>query len=108
MKLDSGIDIPLLKVDGGAAKNDMLMQFQADILNIPIQRTHDLETTALGAAFLAGLAVGYWKDLDAIKAEYAAGETFQPQMEAAQRDNLYSGWQEAVAATQTFKHKSLK
>lgn len=108
MKLDSGIDIPLLKVDGGAAKNDMLMQFQADILNIPIQRAHDLETTALGAAFLAGLAVGYWKDLDAIKAEYAAGETFQPQMEAAQRDNLYSGWQEAVAATQTFKHKSLK
>lgn len=108
MKIDSGIDIPLLKVDGGAAKNDYLMQFQADILNTPIQRAHNLETTALGAAFLAGLAVGYWKDLAALKAEYTPGKTFKPAMKDTERQDLYSGWQEAVAATQTFKHRPAK
>ncbi|MDA5387994.1 MULTISPECIES: glycerol kinase GlpK [Loigolactobacillus] len=108
MKLDTKIDIPLLKVDGGAAKNDILMQFQADLLNIPIQRAHDLETTALGAAFLAGLAVGYWKDLADLKQHYTEGEMFQPKMPADERENLYEGWQEAVAATRKFKHRPLK
>ncbi|MCD2257299.1 glycerol kinase GlpK [Lactobacillus sp. CC-MHH1034] len=108
MQLDTGIEIPLLKVDGGAARNDFLMQFQADILNIPIQRAHDLETTALGAAFLAGLAVGYWQDIDEIKADYATGLEFQPKMPEVQQQNLYAGWQAAVAATKAFKHVPYK
>jgi glycerol kinase len=77
MKKDTGIDIPTLKVDGGAANNKYLMQFQADILQTPVQRAKDLETTALGAAFLAGLAVGYWKDIDEIKQDYATGAMFK-------------------------------
>lgn len=106
MKADTGIDIPILKVDGGAANNDLLMQFQSDILNTTVQRAYDLETTALGAAFLAGLAVGFWKDLDEIKAFYQEGEKFQPAMPEEERADLYDGWKQAVAATQMFKHKS--
>lgn len=107
MQTDTGIDIPLLKVDGGAANNDYLMQFQADILNTSVQRASDLETTALGAAFLAGLAVGFWKDLDEIKEFYEAGEIFEPKMPEEKRENLYAGWKQAVAATQAFKHTSI-
>jgi glycerol kinase len=103
MQEDTGIDIPLLKVDGGAANNDFLMQFQADILDIPVQRTHDLETTALGAAFLAGLAVGFWHDVDEFRASYEVGKIFQVQMNAPRREALYSGWKKAVAATQAFE-----
>ncbi len=103
MKEDAGIDIPLLKVDGGAAKNDTLMQFQADILDIDVTRAPNLETTALGAAYLAGLAVGFWKDLDELKEFQGEGGTFTPAMAAEERDDLYAGWKEAVAATQTFK-----
>ncbi|EAC9852481.1 glycerol kinase, partial [Listeria monocytogenes] len=88
MKKDSGIDIPLLKVDGGAAKNDLLMQFQADILDIDVQRAANLETTALGAAYLAGLAVGFWKDLDELKSMAEEGQMFTPEMPAEERDNL--------------------
>ncbi|MGJ0995589.1 glycerol kinase GlpK [Enterococcus casseliflavus] len=108
MKKDSGIDIPLLKVDGGAAKNDLLMQFQADILDIDVQRAANLETTALGAAYLAGLAVGFWKDLDELKSMAEEGKMFTPEMPAEERDNLYEGWKQAVAATQTFKFKAKK
>ena len=108
MKKDSGIDIPLLKVDGGAAKNDLLMQFQADILDIDVQRASNLETTALGAAYLAGLAVGFWKDLDELKSMAEEGQMFTPEMPAEERDNLYEGWKQAVAATQTFKFKAKK
>nr|1XUP_O Chain O, Glycerol kinase [Enterococcus casseliflavus]1XUP_X Chain X, Glycerol kinase [Enterococcus casseliflavus] len=97
MKKDSGIDIPLLKVDGGAAKNDLLMQFQADILDIDVQRAANLETTALGAAYLAGLAVGFWKDLDELKSMAEEGQMFTPEMPAEERDNLYEGWKQAVA-----------
>ncbi|MBQ0835411.1 glycerol kinase GlpK [Lactiplantibacillus pentosus] len=104
MKKDSGIEIPVLKVDGGAARNDWLMQFQADILDTQIMRAANLETTALGAAFLAGLSVGYWKDLDELKASYKPGTSFKPEMGAAERTNLYEGWQAAVKATQVFKH----
>lgn len=103
MKEDSGIDIPVLKVDGGAANNEYLMQFQADILNIPLQRASDLETTALGAAFLAGLAVGFWKDLEELKESYEAGKIFQVQMSNEQRERLYNGWEKAVNATRAFK-----
>ena len=108
MKQDTGIEIPTLKVDGGAANNRYLMQFQADILQTPVQRAKDLETTALGAAFLAGLAVGYWDNLDDIKQQYATGATFEPEMDAKKADYLYEGWQEAVSATRNFKHKVRK
>ena len=103
MKEDSGIDIPLLKVDGGAAKNDTLMQFQADILDIDVTRAPNLETTALGAAYLAGLAVGFWADLDELREFQGEGSTFKPDMASEEREDLYAGWKEAVAATQTFK-----
>ncbi|MDR2277634.1 glycerol kinase GlpK [Vagococcus fluvialis] len=103
MKEDSGIDIPVLKVDGGAAKNDTLMQFQADILDIDVTRAPNLETTALGAAYLAGLAVGFWADLDELREFQGEGSTFKPDMASEEREDLYAGWKEAVAATQTFK-----
>ena len=103
MKEDTGIEIPVLKVDGGAANNEYLMQFQADILDIPIQRASDLETTALGAAFLAGLAVGFWKDMDELRESYEAGKIFQVQMSSNRREKLYEGWKKAVNATQAFK-----
>ena len=103
MKEDSGIDIPVLKVDGGAAKNDTLMQFQADILDIDVTRAPNLETTALGAAYLAGLAVGFWADLDELREFQGEGSTFKPDMASEEREELYAGWKEAVAATQTFK-----
>lgn len=103
MKEDSGIDIPVLKVDGGAAKNDTLMQFQADILDIDVTRAPNLETTALGAAYLAGLAVGFWADLDELREFQGEGSTFKPNMTSEEREDLYAGWKEAVAATQTFK-----
>lgn len=106
MKEDTGIDIPVLKVDGGAANNDFLMQFQADILNTAVQRAHNLETTPLGAAFLAGLAVGFWKDLEEIKAFQEEGQQFEPIMAEEEREDLYEGWQQAVAATQQFKRKN--
>ncbi|MFC6347261.1 glycerol kinase GlpK [Vagococcus carniphilus] len=103
MKEDSGIEIPVLKVDGGAAKNDALMQFQADILDTNVTRAPNLETTALGAAYLAGLGVGIWKDLDDLRAFQGEGDTFNPNMSAEERDDLYAGWKEAVKATQMFK-----
>ena len=103
MQEDTGIDITVLKVDGGATNNDYLMQFQADILNTPVQRAGDLETTALGAAFLAGLAVGYWQDFDEIKAVIKDGKRFEVQMDDKRRNKLYGGWQKAVAATRYFE-----
>ena len=103
MQEDTGIKIPVLKVDGGAANNEYLMQFQADILNVGLQRPSDLETTALGAAFLAGLAVGYWNDMDEIREFYEAGKAFEPKMDESRREKLYEGWKKAVAATQAFK-----
>lgn len=103
MKDDTKISIPLLKVDGGATNNNYLMQFQADILDIPIQRTGDLETTALGAAFLAGLAVGYWKDIDELKQVTSVGRRFDVQMDDKKRNTLYAGWKKAVKATREFE-----
>lgn len=108
MHKDTGIDIPTLKVDGGAAKNKYLLQFQADILDTPVQRAKDLETTALGAAFLAGLAVGYWKDIDEIKKDYTEGDIIKPSMDKKRSDYFYEGWKEAVSATRQFKHKAVK
>lgn len=79
--------------------------FQADILNTPVQRAYDLETTALGAAFLAGLAVGFWKDIEEIKAFSKDGQRFEVDMIESEREELYEGWKLAVAATQMFKRK---
>ena len=102
MQVDSQTAIQVLKVDGGAAMNNFLMQFQADILGIDIARAKNLETTALGAAFLAGLAVGYWKDLDELKLLNETGELFEPSMNESRKEQLYKGWKKAVKATQVF------
>lgn len=103
MNQDTAMRIPSLRVDGGASKNDYLIQFQADILNMPIERAENLETTALGAAFLAGLAVGYWQDIDELKQIYRIGQTFEPLMKHETRQKLYTGWQRAVNAARTFE-----
>lgn len=108
MKTDADIDIPLLKVDGGAANNDWLLQFQADILDTDVERAANLETTALGAAYLAGLAVGFWKDLDELKAMHNDGDLFKSKMDKETRADLYGGWTEAVEATRHFKHLGRK
>ena len=97
------IKIPALRVDGGAANNDYLMQFQADILGTPVERAANLETTAMGASFLAGLAVGFWQDTDELQHLAKVGKRFEPQMSAERREQLYAGWQQAVNATMTFK-----
>ena len=102
MKIDAKVEIPLLKVDGGAANNDYLLEFQANILGVKVARAENLETTALGAAFLAGLATGYWESLDELKNLNTAGKLFVPTMEKAEREKLYKGWKRAVKATQIF------
>ncbi|WEV43019.1 glycerol kinase GlpK [Lactobacillus sp. ESL0684] len=107
MHQDTEIAIPKLKVDGGAANNDYLMQFQADILGIEIERVENLETTALGAAFLAGLGIGFWHSLDELKGIQKVGKVFKPQMKPAERENLYKGWQSAVKAAQSFSYHAL-
>jgi glycerol kinase len=96
MTADSGIHLQALRADGGAAANDLLMQLQADLLGVLVQRPAVTETTALGAAYLAGLAVGYWSGMDEIAAQWQVGAEFAPLMPAGQRDRLYAGWQRAV------------
>ncbi|PIC83298.1 glycerol kinase GlpK [Sporosarcina sp. P1] len=103
MESDSGISLKTLRVDGGAVKNNFLMQFQSDLLNVPVERPTINETTALGAAYLAGLAVGFWKDRSEIAAQWAIDRPFQPNMEDSEREKLYSGWQKAVKAATVFK-----
>lgn len=101
---DTGIPLSHLAVDGGASRNDFLLQFQADILQTPIVRAQIEETTALGASFLAGLAVGFWSDLDELTALTKSGSHFEPQMSSDQAQQLYAGWQRAIAATRFFTH----
>jgi len=96
MALDSGIRLESLKADGGAASNDLLMQLQADLLGVPVRRPRVTETTALGAAYLAGLAIGFWSGKDEIAAQWQADAEFEPRMPAKRRDALYAGWQRAV------------
>ncbi|PGA21501.1 glycerol kinase [Priestia aryabhattai] len=103
MEADSGITLKTLRVDGGAVKNNFLMQFQSDVLDVPVERPQVNETTALGAAYLAGLAVGYWKDCDEIAQQWNMEKSFEPNMEEEQREELYSGWKKAVHATMAFK-----
>jgi glycerol kinase len=97
MQKDSGIKARELRVDGGATRNDFLCQFQADILGIPVVRPVITETTALGAAYLAGLAVGFWKNEKDIASQWQIEKRFEPQMKRSERERLYEGWQEAVA-----------
>ncbi len=96
MGQDSGISLKSLKVDGGASANDFLMQFQADIVDTQVLRPECIETTALGAAYLAGLAVGYWQDQAEIRANWQIGHTFEPVMEVQKRGALLKGWKRAV------------
>jgi glycerol kinase len=85
-----------MRVDGGAARNDMLMQFQADLLGVPVVRPKVTETTALGAAYLAGLAVGFWKDAEEIGAQWQAERCFEPGMSRDRVESLLAGWRKAV------------
>jgi glycerol kinase len=93
---DSNVNLKTLNVDGGGTNNKLLMQFQADIINVPVVKPAVMETTAIGAAFAAGLAVGVWKDLDEIKSLWAVAETYQPKMASAEREKYWQGWQKAV------------
>ncbi|HHX23184.1 MAG TPA: glycerol kinase GlpK [Thermoanaerobacterales bacterium] len=105
MQKDSGINLKSLKVDGGAVANNFLMQFQSDILGVPVDRPKVIETTALGAAYLAGLAVGYWNDKDEISAKWQIDNTFKPEMETDKRDGLYKGWKKAVERSLDWEDK---
>lgn len=98
MQEDSGMSITSLRVDGGACDNDFLMQFQADILNTSVVRPYCIETTAMGAAYLAGLAVGYWRSKEEILANHVIAAEFKPQMGQAKRESLLQGWHNAVKA----------
>lgn len=96
MEADAGIKIPKLKADGGASKSDFLMQFQADILGVEVWRPVVLETTSLGVAYLAGLAVGFWRGVEEARARWRVGRVFKPSMRDSERERLYSGWKAAV------------
>jgi glycerol kinase len=99
MNKDSGVDLTALKVDGGMVFNETLMQFQADILGVPVIRPTVAETTALGAAYAAGLAVGFWKNTDELRENWGVDKTWEPKMDAATRAKLYKGWLKAVQRT---------
>ncbi len=103
MEQDAGMRLATLSVDGGAVANGFLMQFQSDILGVPIVRPAQNESTALGAAYFAGLAVGFWRDLDEIRKLKRVDGTFSPHMVQAERDALYGGWKRAVRASIAFK-----
>lgn len=103
MEADSKISLKSLRVDGGAVNNNFLMQFQSDILNVPVERPAINETTALGAAYLAGLAVGFWESKEKITEHWNLERKFEPLMEEEPRTKLYEGWQKAVKAAQVFK-----
>ncbi len=99
MEKDSGVNLRALKVDGGMVFNELLMQFQSDILNVPVVRPKVAETTALGAAYAAGLAVGFWKDYDELRANWGRDKEWTPKMNVKVRKSLYAGWKKAVTRT---------
>jgi glycerol kinase len=99
MNKDSGVNLTALKVDGGMVYNDTLMQFQADILGVPVVRPTVAETTSLGAAYAAGLAVGFWKEVEDLRANWGKDKEWHPKMSAEQREKLYKGWLKAVTRT---------
>lgn len=96
MEADSGIKLSALKVDGGASANDFLMQTQADVIGAPVHRPECIETTAMGAAYLAGLSVGYWKNKDAVRENWAVDQIFEPQIQEEERQEKTAGWKKAV------------
>lgn len=104
MEADSSMNLKKLRVDGGATSNQFLMQFQSDILGVPVERPIVLETTALGAAYLAGLAVGFWENCEEIAENWKKDRVYQSEMDQETRNRLYLGWKKAVEATRTFKH----
>ena len=99
MQSDSGIKLNSLKVDGGAVANNLMMQFQSDILNVAVERPKITETTALGAAYLAGLAVGFWKNKEELVDSWQIDRKFEPNMDEKARKELYLGWLKAVRRT---------
>ena len=103
MEEDSGIKLNGLKVDGGAAANNFLMEFQADILGEVVKRPTVLETTALGAAYLAGLATGFWENKEEIKQKWVLDKEFSPNMSQEERDKKYSGWLKAVERSKNWE-----
>ena len=96
MNKDSGVELKALKVDGGMVYNELLMQFQSDILGVPVVRPQVAETTALGAAYAAGLAVGFWNDLEDLRQNWLIDATWDPEMDDETRQGLYGGWLKAV------------
>ncbi|MGG0658200.1 glycerol kinase GlpK [Rummeliibacillus pycnus] len=103
MEVDSGLSLKTLRVDGGVVANNFLMQFQSDLLNVPVERPSISETTALGAAYLAGIAVGFWENTETIKKHWNLNKQFNPKMNEQRRQELYTGWQKAIRAAQAFK-----
>jgi glycerol kinase len=99
MEADAHAPVRELRVDGGAVGNGLLMQFQADLLDVEVIRPVVAETTALGAAYAAGLAVGYWESEDDIRSNWAKDKSWTPSMDSAERERLYAGWQKAVTRT---------
>jgi glycerol kinase len=99
MEKDSGVRLTALKVDGGMVFNELLMQFQADILGVPVIRPKVAETTALGAAYAAGLAVGFWKDYDELRLNWGKDREWKPSMPEEKRSSLFSTWKKAVTRT---------
>lgn len=104
MQHDAGIDLQTLRVDGGACANNLLMQFQADILNTPVERPKVIETTALGAAYLAGIAVGFYRKED-IAENWQIDERFDPKMDESKRTKLYNGWLKAIERTKGWEEE---
>jgi glycerol kinase len=99
MNADSGVDLKELKVDGGMVGNDLLMQFQADVLDVDVVRPEVAETTALGAAYAAGLATGYWSGLDDLRQNWSEGHRWTPRMDTEERERSYRNWKKAVTKT---------
>ena len=103
MEADAGMAIPGLRVDGGASANNYLLQVQADLCSAPVQRPHCVETTAMGAAYLAGLGVGYWESLEEIEKNWRCDRVFTPQISPEERQTRLTGWQKAVACAKAFE-----
>lgn len=103
MEEAAGTPIEVLRVDGGAVKNQFLMQFQSDVLQLQVELAKLNESTALGAAYLAGLATSFWPNQEALSSLWVSGQTYQPHMDEVQAMALYTGWQKAVEATRIFK-----
>jgi glycerol kinase len=99
MNADSGVPLKALKVDGGMVFNNLLMQIQADVLGVPVIRPKVAETTALGAAYAAGLAVGFWKDTDEMRKNWGVDHTWEPAADDTARTKLYQEWKKAVSRT---------